>query len=120
LIPEEFIQKMAWRRALGIALVEICAIIYVSYLALTVLFFRKFEVAVSIVFAACAIICCAQAVGILVALVFGWMKASQWKIRGFMALWTALVVVAVLDLCDPDSNPTRGAWFRFRNSSFLG
>jgi hypothetical protein len=52
---------------------------YVSHtgdLALTVLFFRKFEVAVGIVFAACAIICCAQPVGILVALVFGWMKAS--------------------------------------------
>ena len=98
MIPEEFIQEMAWRRALGIALVEICAVIYVSYLALTVLFFRKSEVAVGIVCAVCAVLCLAQPIGVVVALVFGWMKASKWQMRAFMALWSALVALALLNI----------------------
>jgi hypothetical protein len=97
MIPEEFIQEMAWRRALGIAFLEVFAVVYVSYLGLIVLFFRKSEIAIGIVCAVCAILCLAQPIGILIALVFGWMKASQWQIRAFMGLWSALVALAVLN-----------------------
>jgi hypothetical protein len=72
MIPEEFIQEMAWRRALGIAFLEISAVIYISYLGLIVLFFRKSEIVIGIVCAVCAILCLAQPIGVLIALVFGW------------------------------------------------
>jgi hypothetical protein len=97
MIPEEFIQEMAWRRGLGIAFVEIFAVVYVGYIGLIVLFFRKSEVAIGIICTVCAILCMAQPIGVLLALTFGWMKASQWQIRAFMALWSVLVALAVLN-----------------------
>src|SRR5262245_34760240 len=97
-MPDEFIWEMAWRRAIGIAFLQMAAIVYVFYLGLIVLFFRKREVSFGILCGICAVVPFAQPVGVLLGLIFGWLRAGRWQIKGFMALWTAIVMVAVLDL----------------------
>jgi hypothetical protein len=97
-MPDEFLWEMAWRRALGIAFLEFSAVVCVCYLAMIVVFFRRKEIAVGILCAACAALVCALPFGLLMALVFGWINAGRWQIRAFMTLWTALVFVAAANV----------------------
>jgi hypothetical protein len=89
---------MIWRRAVGLALLELSALVYLGYVGLTVLFFVKREAAIGVVCAVCAVLCLAQPIGIGIALVFGWLRASRWQIRAFMTLWTGLVALVGLNL----------------------
>jgi hypothetical protein len=38
-------------------------------------------------------------IGPLVALVYGWMMADQWRIRNIMVLWTACLIGSLLLAC---------------------
>jgi hypothetical protein len=92
------LRALAWRRAFAVAFVQFSAIVYICYLGLIILFFRKREVAFGVLCAVCAVVCFAQPVGVLLALVFGWLRAGPWQIRAFMTVWTVLVVMATLNL----------------------
>src|SRR4051794_38821597 len=86
-----------WSRTLMVAFFEFCAVVYLAYLGLTVYFFIKRETSIGVICATCAILCFAQPFGIVFGLIFGWINARRWGIRGFMSLFTLLVVIAALN-----------------------
>jgi hypothetical protein len=97
-MSEEFIWEMAWRRALGLALFQMLIPIAGCYLGMLVAFYRKREWAPAILCTFCLVFLPAWPVGVLLALTFGWLRARRWQIGSFMALWTCLVVLAILDV----------------------
>lgn len=98
MIPEEYLWSMAWRRALGLALLELLIPVLVGYVGLTIAFFRHRELSPAILCAFCAVFCPALPFGVFIALVFGWLRAARWGIRSFMALWTGLVALGCLNV----------------------
>lgn len=95
-MPDDYLHVMIWRRALGLASLELLALVILGYIGLTVYFFAKREIAVGIVCAVCTVP--GLPVGILIALAFGWLRASRWQIKAFMALWTGLVALLLLNV----------------------
>lgn len=93
---DPFFELQTWQRAFGLAFLELSTVVYIGYLALTVVFFRQRETGFGIVCAICALL--APPIGILIGLVFGWARAGRWQKRGFMTLWTLLILLATLNL----------------------
>jgi len=83
MVRDEFVEEWAWSRALGLCFLEFSVVVYICYLALIVLFFYKREVGGGILCAACAVLC--APVGVMIALVLGWVNAGRWRTRAFMA-----------------------------------
>jgi hypothetical protein len=112
-MPEEFIWAMAWRRALGLAFLELAVPILICYLVLTILFFQKGESSVGTLCVVCWALGLAIPVGVLIALIAGWQRAGRWQMRAFLSLFTGLVVlqtcnvVAILVLPNLDGTTLR-------------
>jgi fructose-specific phosphotransferase system IIC component len=96
--PDEYVWELAWRRALGLALLQLLIPVLLGYAGLTIAFFRRRELAPGILCVCCAVLCPGLPVGLLIALAFGWLHAARWGMRPFMALWTVLVAIACLDV----------------------
>ncbi len=95
---EPISHQMVWLRAFQLTFVELFAVVYIFYLVLIVIFFYKREIGFGIICSFCAVFCPAEPIGVLLALLFGWFKAAQLQIRTFMAFWTVLVALAILNL----------------------
>jgi hypothetical protein len=95
---EEFIWEMAWRRALGLALLQLLVPVVGCYLGMLVAFYRKREWSAAALCTFCLVFTPALPVGLLLALAVGWLRARRWQVRSFMAVWTCLVVLAALDV----------------------
>ncbi len=95
MIPEEFVQEMAWERALLIALLELAVLILAGYLGLVIRFYLRGEVSFGLVCTFSLVFC--LPFGVLLALLIGWLRAGRWQMRAFMALWTGLVFLACLN-----------------------
>jgi hypothetical protein len=96
-VEEEYIWAMAWHRAIWLAFLELALPTVGCYVALTVLFFRKGETSAGVLCTFCGLLCPLLPVGVLLAVGIGWMRAARWQIRAFMSLWTALVLLQLLN-----------------------
>src|SRR5262245_19559043 len=97
-IPEDTIQEEAWLHGLGIAFLELAALVAICYLGLVVFFFSKREIGIGVLCTFFFVCTGLLPFGVLLALVFGWLKAAQWGLKAFMAVWTLLVVMTALNL----------------------
>jgi hypothetical protein len=97
MVSDEFFWELVWRHAFGIAFLELAAMILVGYVGLVVQFFRKKDVSAGILCTFCLILSCLLPIGVLLALLFGWLRAGRWQMRSFMAFWTGLVALAAFN-----------------------
>jgi hypothetical protein len=97
-MAEEFIWALVWRRALGLAFLELAVPILICYLVLTVWFFQRGETSVGILCVVCWALGPTIPVGVLIALIVGWQRAAQWQMRAFLGIWTGLIVLAVCNV----------------------
>ena len=91
--------KQSWANGFLLAFLQLSALVLVCYVVMIVRLFRRKERALGWL---CALLNLmiggGQVVGVLIGLIFGWMKARAWGIRTFMAFWTALFLLALLNL----------------------
>ncbi len=97
-MEQEYIWQMAWQRAFGLTLLHMLIPVVGCYLGILIAFYRHQEWSVAVLCTFCLVLCPALPVGILLALGFGWMRARRWQMRSFMAVWSCLVVLVVLDV----------------------
>src|SRR5262245_18698164 len=77
-IPEDAIQEEAWLRGLGIAFLELAALVAICCLGLVVFFFSKREIGIGLLCTFFFVCTGFLPSGVLLALVFGWLKAARW------------------------------------------
>jgi hypothetical protein len=87
---------LGWREGFLMGMLPLLIPIAVCYIAMTIVFLRKGEVAVGTLCTVFLVLSALAPFGVLIALVFGWRNASRWNIKAFMALWTGLVVMVIL------------------------
>jgi hypothetical protein len=98
MVSDAYFWEMVWRHAFGIAFLELSAIVLVGYVGLVIQFFRKGDVSAGILCTFCLMLCGLMPIGVLLALLFGWLRAGRWQMRSFMAFWTGLVVLAAFNI----------------------
>jgi hypothetical protein len=95
---DDLLTQDAWTFAFLIAAVELTVVVFVGYLRLTILFFRKRDAAVGLL---CSLLLllpgCGWLLGVFVGLLFGWTRARRWGVESFMAFWSAVVLLAVVN-----------------------
>ena len=67
-------------------------------MAIIIVFYVKREMSFAIICTVCTACFFAIPFGIVLALLFGWVKASQWRMVAFMSVWTALVAIVAINL----------------------
>jgi predicted MFS family arabinose efflux permease len=83
---------------LAIAGAEFAVGVLGCYCLMIVEFFRRRETALAILCVGCLLLCIiGLPLGVPVAIIFGWMRARRWSMQPFMALWTGLLVVMLLN-----------------------
>lgn len=83
---------------LAIAGAEFAVGVVGCYCLMTVAFFRRRETAMAILCVGCLMACpIGLPFGVPVAIIFGWMRARHGSMQTFMALWTGLFVVMLLN-----------------------
>lgn len=85
--------------SLLVAAAEFTVGVMICYLVQLVRFFRRRETAVGILCLLCLLLGGGGLLlGVPVALIFGWLRARRWGTGTFMALFTGLLVVTVLNV----------------------
>jgi len=88
-----------WVNRLAFASLEWVFAVFVCQIVAGVIAIRNRQSAMGIVLVATAILCFpGLLIGVPLGLVYGWTKARRWQIRTFMIFWTAIVIIATLNV----------------------
>ena len=98
-IDTELLAKNGWAVGFLITSLQLMAFVMAGYLWLTVHAFRKGETSIGVIFTILLVIIGGGwTLGVVLGLIVGWTKARRWQIRGFMAGWTTLILLALINL----------------------
>jgi hypothetical protein len=93
---EEELTRQSYANAAALTFLQFSGLVLACYIVMIVLFFRRREYAAGLLCALLNLLCGGgQIVGVIIALILGWINARRWGLRTFLLFWTVLFLLAL-------------------------